>query len=193
MAIRKTRGTLTWLPIEEIKGCPNPITSAVRVRDRWAAAAKAAKPGEDIPRQYYCYFCGRPMKAMQAIYGHTAHCQKKKAYKKAMTEGIDFTVGGKTYNVRTKRMKVLRACLTYEEMLNAKILDGSFGAREAEMMYFFLLKGVSLARGSRFLRYRVSGQEPDDQADGSMESEAEEAVKGVNEVEITEVPPPRDA
>jgi hypothetical protein len=183
------KGTLRWLPIEEIKGCPNPITSAVEVRKRWEAAAKATRPGEDTPRQYYCYFCGRPMKSMQAIYGHGQHCQKKKAYRTAMRDGIAFTVGAKTYTVRTKRMKVLRMALTHEEHLNHLIAEGSLGAREAELAYLLFFQGVSLARGSRFIRYHVLDAEPDEPDEDTPESGRAAGRKRENEVEITEVPP----
>lgn len=193
MAIRRMKGTLRWLPIEEIHGCPNPITSAVEVRKRWDAAARATKPGADTPRQYYCYFCGRPMKSLQAIYGHGRHCQKKKAYRAAMKHGIDFTVGSKTYNVRTRRFKVLRTILKLETHLAAALGSGEMTAREAERIFFFYVKGVSDARGRSFIRSQLTDADRAQTADMEDESGADDAGNGENAVEITEVPTPPEA
>lgn len=187
MAIRRMRGFLPWLPIEEIKGCPNIVTSYSEIRRIWREAKENTPPGEDTPRQYYCVFCGRPMKSMQAIFRHMGHCQKRKAYKKAMDEGITFTVGSKTYTIKTKRFKVLRAALKYEKLLNDYIKTGEFGAREAEMMFFFLFKGVSLARGERFINYDIDRVDLDQMMQEDVETEDDEPGDDELGVEITDV------
>lgn len=159
MVIRVQPGILKWMPIEEIKGCPNIKTSFVTIQRRWREARENTPDGEPIPRQYYCVFCGRPQKSIHGLRRHMGHCQKRKFYRKCMKDGIDFTVGSKIFNIRTKRFKLLRAALTYEAILNEKIESGEFGAREAEMMYFFMLKGASLTRGPRFIQYQVTSPE----------------------------------
>lgn len=112
--------TKNWLPVEEVHGIPNILSSRVMIarvkRDRETA-------GKPPSKRFWCQYCGRPLMSIQALRGHLRFCKKREAYKAAMRDGFRFTIGSQSFIVRTNVWSWLREAAKIEKEFNRQITE----------------------------------------------------------------------
>lgn len=145
-----------WIEIEYIKGVlPNVVSTARKLKEHNAEKIKnATEPGEAV-KDYACLYCGRWFKNGYGLVRHIGHCDQKKKYLRIMQAGINFEIGRKIFNVKTNRMKILRAAEKYEAQFAEKLGNGSMKGEEAERMFFMLLQGSKNTLGENAISFTV--------------------------------------
>ena len=113
--------TKNWMPIEEVHGVPNILTSRVQIAKVKKDREVAGKPPI---KKFWCQYCGRPLMSIQALRGHLRFCKKREAYKTAIRDGFRFTIGSQSFIVRTKRWSWLREAVKVESKFNQLIEAG---------------------------------------------------------------------
>ena len=124
--------TKNWMPIEEVHGVPNILTSRVQIAKVKNDREVAGKPPI---KKFWCQYCGRPLMSIQALRGHLRFCKKREAYKTAMRDGFRFTIGSQSFIVRTKRWSWLREAEKVEKEFNRRLAEGE--SDEASMKDWF--------------------------------------------------------
>lgn len=130
--------TAEWMPIEEIKGIPNILTSFVRIH-QWREGI--AKKGQKQPKSRYCVFCGRPMRNRRANNAHLQYCQKRQAYLTVMRDGWRFLIGSKSFGIRSDCWFYIREAAALEETLNDDITAGRISEDAAIRLFYVHARG----------------------------------------------------
>jgi hypothetical protein len=142
------------IPIVMIKGSvPNFITGRSTIADLQSQENDRAEADGDTPRKIlFCMFCGRSQKSMQSLRAHLRYCRGKRAYQQAVNDGITFTVGGRSFTVAARSIKLYAGLEKYEQLINEKIRDGSWDPREAAGRFYALIHGASLVAPEGWVR-----------------------------------------
>ena len=127
-----------WLKIEEIKGCPNILSSFVAIA-KWRRSYR--ERGEKYPKKIYCVFCGRPHRNNRSHAAHLLHCQKRKMYYQTMDHGWRFDIGSKSFIIRSDCWGYVREAVNLERTLNEDITAGRISEDAAIRLFFVHVRG----------------------------------------------------
>lgn len=142
------------IKIVMIKGAiPNFITARATIARLQAVENQRAEATGDTPRKViYCQFCGRSQKSMQGLRAHLKHCPGRGAYRRAASDGITFGVGGKSFTVAARSIKLLTGLEKYERLLNNMVQEDNQKLKVAVLGFRALIHGATLAEPEGWVR-----------------------------------------
>lgn len=146
-----------------VKGVvPNFITARADIARLQATENKKAEARGDSPRKIiYCQFCGRHQQSMQGLRAHLRYCRGKRAYRRAVTEGITYQVAHQSFTVAARSIKLLTGLEKYEGLLNNMVQEDNGKSKVAILGFTSLIHGATLVEPEGWVRLvakpRISG------------------------------------
>lgn len=122
-----------WMPIEEIRGIPNILTSSVRVH-KWKESYR--QKGQKIPKTRPCIFCGRWFRNHRSLAAHLNQCQKRKMYYQMLRDGWRFDIADKSFVLRSDCWGYIREAVSLEKSLNDEIATGRISDDAAVRLFY---------------------------------------------------------
>jgi hypothetical protein len=168
-----TKKKSKWIEIETLKdGTPNIASSFRKLKEMNIEKEEKTKDGRKPRKIYACVYCGRIYKSAYRLMGHIGHCDKRKLFRKRTREGMEFRIGGKIFEIKTTKIKVLKTAEGYETLLRGKVKNGEMTIDEAERLFFVFLKGAQSAISVGSVQYTMKDIESD-KGEKEIENEKE--------------------